>query len=64
MNRVKAYVKFKNEPDCVENLSKALFGVDLLRWIVTYPVDKVIRSLNNWGQEDLPAPETTGDWHE
>ena len=22
----------------------------MLRWIVTYPVDKVIRSLNNWGQ--------------
>ena len=32
---------------CVENLPKALVGVDLLRWIVTYPVDKVIRSLNN-----------------
>ena len=21
-----------------------------LRWIATYPVDKVMRSLNNWGQ--------------
>ena len=36
--------------DCVENLPKALVGVHLLRWIATYPVDKVIRSLNNWGQ--------------
>ena len=27
--------------------SKALVGVHLLRWIATYPVDKVIRSLNN-----------------
>ena len=33
----------------MENLPEALFGVHLLRWIVTYPVDKVIRSLNNWG---------------
>ena len=24
-------------------------GVHLLRWIATYPVDKVIHSLNNWG---------------
>ena len=31
-------------------LAKALVGVHLLRWIATYPVDKVIRSLNNWGQ--------------
>ena len=30
----------------MENLPKALDGV----WIVTYPVDKVVRSLNNWGQ--------------
>ena len=35
--------------DCEENLSKALVGVHLLRWIVTYPVDKVIRSSSNWG---------------
>ena len=31
------------------NLPEALVGVHLLRWIVAYPVDKVIRSLNNWG---------------
>ena len=35
--------------DCVENLPKALVGAHLLLWIVTYPVDKVICSLNNWG---------------
>ena len=40
MNRVEAYVKF---------VSKALVGVHLHGWIATYPVDKVIRSLNNWG---------------
>ena len=34
----------------MENLPKALCGVYLLYWIVTYSVDKVIRSLNNWGQ--------------
>ena len=33
----------------MENFAKALVGVHLLRWIATYPVDKVIRSLNNWG---------------
>ena len=32
----------------MENLPKALVGVHLLRWIATYPVDKVICSLNNW----------------
>ena len=37
----------------MENLPKALVGVHLLRWITTYPVDKVIRSLNNWGQAIL-----------
>ena len=37
--------------DCVENLPKALVEVHLLRWIVTYPVDKVIHSLNNWRQD-------------
>ena len=31
------------------DLVKAFVGVHLLSWIVTYPVDKVIRSLNNWG---------------
>ena len=31
-------------------LAKALVGVHLLHWIATYPVDKVIRSLNNSGQ--------------
>ena len=35
------------EWDCVGNLAKALVEVHLLRWIATYPVDKVIRSLNN-----------------
>ena len=33
----------------MENLAKVLGGVYLLCWIVTYPVDKVICSLNNWG---------------
>ena len=43
---------------CVENLPKASVGVQLLHWIATYPVDKVFRSLNNWGQvyiEWVPA---------
>ena len=35
--------------DCVKNLPNALFRVHLLRWIATYPLDKVIRSLNNRG---------------
>ena len=39
--------------DCVENLPKALVGVHLLRWIATYPLDKVIRSLSNWGQNNI-----------
>ena len=34
----------------METLPEALVGVHLLRWIATYPADKVIRSLNNWGQ--------------
>ena len=34
----------------MENLPKALVRVHLLRWIATYPVDKVIHSLNKWGQ--------------
>ena len=34
----------------MENLPKVLGGVYSLHWIVTYPVDKVIRSSNNWGQ--------------
>ena len=33
--------------DSVENLPKALVGVHSLSW--TYPMDKVIRSFNNWG---------------
>ena len=39
----------------VENLPKALVGVSLhlLRWIVIYPADKVIHSLNNWGQVNI-----------
>ena len=36
---------------CVETLPEALFGVHLHCWIVTYPLDKVIRPLNNWGQD-------------
>ena len=31
----------------METLPKALIGVHLLHRIVTYPVDKVVRSLNN-----------------
>ena len=31
-------------------LAKSIVGVHLLCWIVAYPVDKVIHSLNNWGQ--------------
>ena len=30
-------------------LAKALVGVHLICWIATYPVDKVVHSLNNWG---------------
>ena len=33
---------------CVKNLPKPLVEVELLHWIVAYPVDKVIYSLNNW----------------
>ena len=33
-------------------LAKALVGVHLLLWMATYPLDKVIRSLNNWGLVD------------
>ena len=40
----------------MENLPKALVEVHLLRWIVTYPVDKVIHSLNNW------RLQATDDW--
>ena len=32
------------------NMTKVLFGVHLHRWIVTYPLDKVLCPLNNWGQ--------------
>ena len=39
--------------DCVENLLKVLFGVHLHCWIVTYPLDKVIRPLNNWDQVSM-----------
>ena len=39
--------------DCVENLPEALVGAHLLRWIATYPVDKVIHSLNNRGQTPI-----------
>ena len=34
---------------CGKLAKSVIVGVHLLRWIVTYPVDKVIRSLNNWG---------------
>ena len=34
----------------MENLPKALVGVYSPRWITSYPVDKAIRSLNNWDQ--------------
>ena len=36
--------------DCVESFPETFSGAHLHRWIVTYPVDKVIRALNNWGQ--------------
>ena len=36
----------------MENLPKALVGLYLLRWIATYPPDKVICSLNNWDLAD------------
>ena len=52
MDRVETYVKFKYGI-VWKTCQKALpvVGVHLLRWIATYPVDKVIHSLNNWGQE-------------
>ena len=49
MNKVEAYVKVKNGIVWNWNLPEALVGVHLLHWIATYPVDKVIHSLNNWG---------------
>ena len=50
MDRVETYVKFKYGI-VWKTCQKALpvVGVHLLRWIATYPVDKVIHSLNNWG---------------
>ena len=49
----------------MENLPKALSGVYLLRWIVTYPVDKVIRSLNSWGQvTNLNTLRPNSDQHQ
>ena len=33
----------------MKNLPKALVGVHFIHWIATYPLDKVIRSLNNRG---------------
>ena len=44
----------------MENLPKALVGVHLLHWIETYPVDKVIHSLNNWRQEATSHKEVRG----
>ena len=46
----------------MKNLSKVWVGVDLLRWIVTYPLDKVIRSFNNWGLDlILPSGVYSGE---
>ena len=42
----------------MKNLPKAFAGVHFIRWIATYPVDKVIRSLNNWGLVTNPASTT------
>ena len=36
-----------------EKLAKALGGVYFIRWIAIYPLDKVIRSLNNWGLDPV-----------
>ena len=37
----------------MKNLPKAFVGVHFIRWIATYPLDKVIRSLNNWDQDPI-----------
>ena len=37
---------------CGKLAKGVIVGVYLLRWIVTYPVGKVIHSLNNWGLTD------------
>ena len=37
--------------DCDENLPEVFFGVHLHSAIVTYPLDKVMRPLNNWGKK-------------
>ena len=58
---MEAYVKFNNGI-VWKNLQKALVGVHLLRWIVTYPVDKVIHSLNNWGQAMCRMVLTLSSW--
>jgi len=34
----------------LSSAENVLFGVHFIRWIAIYPVDKIIRSLNNWGQ--------------
>ena len=34
---------------CVEISPKASNGIRWLRWIVTYPVNKDMKVLNNWG---------------
>ena len=53
----------------MDNLPKALAEVHLLRWIATYPLDKVICSLNNWGQlmadvHELQCSITCCDFHD
>ena len=42
-------------------LAKSIYlaGVHLLHWIVTYPVDKVICSLNNWSLEKKEKEKQT-----
>ena len=47
----------------MENLPKALGGAYLLCWTVTYPVDKVVRSLNNWGQVGRFYPISFQNFH-
>ena len=34
----------------MENFLEVSFGVHLHHWIVTYPLDKVTYSLNDWGR--------------
>ena len=43
-------VKANQSLACAEISPKASNGIRWLRWIETYPVNKVIRFSNNWGQ--------------